>query len=104
MALQDQSPFAYDTRKSCAPKWGGALLFILGLLWLTVYTFDSVYCFLFDQFSSIFIKASYIVLKLSARHTESLNFWCRGTLKVTLRLSRHVGSLTQLSYVSIIVT
>ena len=33
----------------------------------------------------------------------SLNYWYRGTLKVTLRLPRHIGSLTQLSYVSIIV-
>ena len=79
-------------------------IYIQSLVCLVSHIFDRVYCFLFDQFSFNFNKASYVVLKLSARHICVSQLLVSWHSKCLLGYIRHVGSLTQLAYVSIIAT
>src|SRR4051812_35973174 len=104
MAQRDQSPFVSDTGKGCVPKWE-ELYYLYWAFYVLQATLSTVF--------TVFILTDSLLLLLRP-HTSfsnfrrgvsvSLNYWCCGTPKVTLRSSRHVGSLTQLTYVSIIVT
>src|SRR4051812_48476212 len=76
----------------------------LQILWLTSHTFVGVYCFFLTNSPLYLLKPHTSFSNFRRGTSVSLNYWCRSTLKVTLRLSRHIRALTQLTYVSIIVS